>query len=558
MAYITKCIFELVGTFILLLIGDGVVACSSLNRSKGQNGGWIVITIGWGLAVMCGVFVAGPYSGAHLNPAVTLGFALAGSFPWAEVPGYVISQVAGGFLGALTVYLFYKDHFDLTDDADVKLSIFCTMPAVSNRSRNFFCEAVASFLLVFIILALTTKENVPAIGMGDLGAFPVSMLIMAIGMSLGGTTGYAINPARDFGPRCVHALMPIKGKRDSGWSYSWIPVAAPFAGAAIAAGLFLLMYSPQTDPAPVPEAVTPVENVWAVTDIAVLDHKEITDLAGETGTQTLMGTPMKVEAAKDDWLKVETPEGYHAWVKDLAVVQMDDAQFDSWRGSPKLIITANYTLLREAASKTSAQLRDAVAGCLIGYRGVEEDYYEGYLPDGTTVFVPKSDAMDFGQWLDLRDPSQENIVATAEQLSGIPYVWGGTSVKGMDCSGFTKMVFFLNGLILRRNASQQQVDGETLATDGDWSPLQPGDLVFFGRKATSEKPAKASHVGIYLGNSHFIHASSFIRVSSLDPEDDDYYPNAVNFIGAGRVLGNEDCDRGIVSIKKHEWYFKQN
>jgi glycerol uptake facilitator protein len=227
---------------VLILLGDGVCAGNSLNKTKGQGGGWIVITIAWGFAVMCGVFIAGPYSGAHLNPAVTLGLAIAGKFAWSEVLGYVVAQMLGGFCGALLVWLYYKDHYDATPDGDTKLGTFCTMPAIPNRARNFFCEFVGTWLLVFVILMFATKENTPAVGMGSLGAFPVTALIMAIGMSLGGTTGYAINPARDFGPRCVHALVPMKGKRDSGWGYSWIPVLAPLCGAAFAALTFILLF----------------------------------------------------------------------------------------------------------------------------------------------------------------------------------------------------------------------------------------------------------------------------------------------------------------------------
>lgn len=242
MELITKCLFELVGTFVLILLGDGVVACTTLNKSKGLGGGWVVITLGWGLAVMCGVFISGPYSGAHLNPAVTLGLAAAGKFAWAEVLPYIAAQMIGGFLGALAVYLFYKDHFDATEDANTKLGVFCTMPAVTNYARNFFCEALASWLLVFVILVFSTAENTPVVGMGSLGAFPVTCLIMAIGMSLGGATGYAINPARDLAPRIAHAVLPISGKRDSGWAYSWVPVAGPLAGGALAALCFVLMY----------------------------------------------------------------------------------------------------------------------------------------------------------------------------------------------------------------------------------------------------------------------------------------------------------------------------
>ena len=236
-----KCVFEWLGTMVLILLGDGVCAGNSLNKTKGQGGGWIVITLAWGFAVMCGVFIAGPYSGAHLNPAVTLGLAIAGKFAWSEVLGYIVAQMLGGFCGAVLVWLYYKDHYDATPDGDTKLGTFCTMPAIPNRARNFFCEFVGTWLLVFVILMFATKENTPAVGMGSLGAFPVTALIMAIGMSLGGTTGYAINPARDFGPRCAHALLPMKDKRDSGWSYSWIPVLAPLCGAAFAALTFLLV-----------------------------------------------------------------------------------------------------------------------------------------------------------------------------------------------------------------------------------------------------------------------------------------------------------------------------
>lgn len=237
-----KCLFEFIGTAILILFGDGVVASNCLKKSKGENGGWVVITIAWGLAVMLGVFIAGPYSGAHLNPAVTLGLAAAGTFSWSLVVPYIVSQMLGGFVGAVLVYAFYKDHFDATDDPATKLGVFCTMPAIANPPRNLFCEFVGTFLLVFVILAIGNEANTPEIGMGSLGALPVTMLIMAIGMSLGGTTGYAINPARDLPPRLAHALLPIRGKGPSGWSYSWVPVLGPLLGALAAALLYNCVY----------------------------------------------------------------------------------------------------------------------------------------------------------------------------------------------------------------------------------------------------------------------------------------------------------------------------
>lgn len=242
MTLLTKCIFEFLGTLVLILLGDGVCCATSLNKSKAQGAGWAVITLGWGLAVMCGVFIAGPYSGAHLNPAVTLGFAIAGQFDWCAVLPYIAAQMLGGFAGAVLVYMFYKDHFDATDDQATKLGVFCTAPAIMNKGRNFFCETVASWLLVFVILALGTKENLPEVGMGELGAFPVTMLIVAIGMSLGATTGYAINPARDLAPRIAHAVLPIKNKGGNGWDYSWVPVAGPILGGLLAAFTYMLLY----------------------------------------------------------------------------------------------------------------------------------------------------------------------------------------------------------------------------------------------------------------------------------------------------------------------------
>ena len=241
--FLTQCLFEFICTLVLILMGDGVVANHSLKGTKGNNAGLIVITIAWGLAVMTGVLIAGPYSGAHLSPAVTLGFAIAGTFPWAHVAGYVVAQMLGAFCGATLVYIYYKDHFDITDDPATKLGIFCTIPAIENKGRNFFCELVATMLLIFVILAIGNTENTPEVGMGGLASFPTAMLIVAVGMSLGGTTGYALNPARDLGPRIAHALLPIKGKGSSGWGYSWVPILGPLTGAALAALAYVAVYN---------------------------------------------------------------------------------------------------------------------------------------------------------------------------------------------------------------------------------------------------------------------------------------------------------------------------
>lgn len=237
----TNYILEFVGTLVLILLGDGVCAATSLNKSKAKGAGWTVVAFGWGFAVMCGVFIAAP-SGAHLNPAVSLAAAIHGTLPWVDLPGYVIAQLLGGFAGAVLVYLFYKDHYDATEDADTKLGTFCTAPAIRNPWRNFFCEFVATWLLVFVILAFGEGFNIPGVGEGALGALPVTFLIVAIGMSLGGATGYAINPARDLAPRVAHAILPIKGKGGSDWGYSWIPVLGPICGAAFAALCDKLIY----------------------------------------------------------------------------------------------------------------------------------------------------------------------------------------------------------------------------------------------------------------------------------------------------------------------------
>lgn len=234
-----NCVLEFLGTLILVLMGDGVCAATTLKGCKAKGAGWVVIALGWGLAVMCGVFVAHD-SGAHLNPAVSLGLAVAGKFAWNAVIPYVVAQMLGGFCGACLVWLFYKDHFDATaDEPAAVLGCFCTAPAIRNKWNNLFSEVVATFVLVFLILCIGTYfPGTP----GAVSAWPVTMVIVAIGMSLGATTGYAMNAARDLAPRIAHAVLPVKGKTGSDWEYSWIPVAGPLAGAALAALLFVIVF----------------------------------------------------------------------------------------------------------------------------------------------------------------------------------------------------------------------------------------------------------------------------------------------------------------------------
>ncbi len=235
---------ELVGTMFLILLGTGVVANVVLKGTKGNNGGWMVITTGWALSVFTGVVIAAPYSGAHLNPAVTLGLAMAGKFAWDQVGLFILAQLLGAILGALLVWILYKPHFDATEDPQSQLAVFGTGPAIRHPLSNLFSELLGTFVLIFVIFYVTGpemgEEKTP-IGMGSLGALPVAFLVWSIGLSLGGTTGYAINPARDLGPRIIHTLMPMKNKCHSDWSYAWIPIIGPLLGAVLAAVLYLLL-----------------------------------------------------------------------------------------------------------------------------------------------------------------------------------------------------------------------------------------------------------------------------------------------------------------------------
>jgi glycerol uptake facilitator protein len=236
---------ELLGTMLMMLLGNGVVANVLLKDTKGNNSGWMVITTAWGLAVFVGVVIAGPYSGAHLNPAVTVALAIAGKFAWASVPAYILAQFIGAFLGSSLVWVMYYDHFNKREnEPGAILAVFCTGPAVRNYISNIASEIIGAFVLLFTIFYITGAEITPAktpVGLGSVGALPVALLVWVIGLALGGTTGYAINPARDLGPRIVHMLLPIKGKGSSDWAYSWIPVIGPLIGAGLAASLYLLL-----------------------------------------------------------------------------------------------------------------------------------------------------------------------------------------------------------------------------------------------------------------------------------------------------------------------------
>ena len=254
-------IAEFLGTLILVLIGNGVCANASLTKTKGSNdANWVQISVGWALAVYVGVICSNEASGAHLNPAVSIGLAAAGEFAWGGVLPYVTAQMLGAFVGAILVYLFYIQHFAVTEDGDAKLGSFSTGPAIRGLGHNLFSEAVGTFVLVFAVLmsaGATLEMNAPTsdaevevvsgnsvdehkIGLGAVGALPVALIVFAIGIGLGGTSGYAINPARDLGPRIAHSVLPIPAKRDSDWEYAWVPVIGPILGGIVAAVVYLV------------------------------------------------------------------------------------------------------------------------------------------------------------------------------------------------------------------------------------------------------------------------------------------------------------------------------
>jgi glycerol uptake facilitator protein len=235
----TPFIAELTGTALLLILGDGVVANVILHKTKGNNGGLIAITSGWAIAVFVAVYATASSSGAHLNPAVTIALASIGKFDWALVPSYLLAQMLGAMIGAFFVWLTYRQHFNATEDAATKLGVFCTSPSISKPADNILSEIIGTFVFVLSILFITKSQT----SLGSLDALPVALLVLGIGLSLGGPTGYAINPARDLGPRIMHALLPMKNKGGSDWAYSWIPVAGPIIGGVLAAFLYKTIYS---------------------------------------------------------------------------------------------------------------------------------------------------------------------------------------------------------------------------------------------------------------------------------------------------------------------------
>lgn len=295
--------------------------------------------------------------------------------------------------------------------------------------------------------------------------------------------------------------------------------------------------------------------VYAVTAHSVANLRYEADYSSEMATQVLMGTPLKVLEKKSYWYRVVTPEGYIAWVTVGSVKTMNEEEFTAWRDSYRVIVDTHYTLFRDKPSKNGAIISDGVWGDIVQspVNKVVNGYQQVMLPNGKTAYVPASDVKPFQKWLDSRNPTTDNIINTGKQFLGFPYLWAGTSIKGLDCSGFVKTSHFLNGIILRRDASQQAKIGEEVDITNGIENLVKGDILFFGRKATAERPARVTHVGMYLGEGMFIHSATFVKMNSLVPGTDNYYDGTM--VCARRINGMEDTIYGLWSIAKHPWYF---
>ena len=309
------------------------------------------------------------------------------------------------------------------------------------------------------------------------------------------------------------------------------------------------------------------ENGLALASLSVINMREDPNYAAELGTQALMGTPVKVHAHDNDyWVNIETPDGYKAWVNEMAIVPIDQARMDQWKASKRVVVTNFYTFFLDGPRPDANHVSDGVWGDIAEYIGTVGKYTEVELPDGKRAFVPSADVMELRSWVDSRqavipadapqgevEKARALILETARQFVGVPYLWAGTSIKGVDCSGFAKTVYFLNGYMLLRNASQQYKTGDPVDVSEGLGNLQPADLVFFGREATADKPERITHVAIYLGDGKIIHSSQVVRINSLVEGEPDYYSRKP--IRACRILGNQDCGKGVVSIAQSGVYF---
>lgn len=292
---------------------------------------------------------------------------------------------------------------------------------------------------------------------------------------------------------------------------------------------------------------------YGIVNQSVINLKTTASFASEMATQALMGTPVRVLETVHGWSNLTTPDGYKAWATEESIVKMSQEEYYAWIAAPKVIVITYFTVLRSQPSENAGVVSDLVLGDIVRNLGRVGNYFKVLLPDGRIAYLRKACATPFEQWVAGRRPTAKNIISVAKHFIGFPYLWGGTSIKGMDCSGFTKTCFFLCGVILRRDASQQAQTGENIDVSKDFKNLQPADLLFFG--SIKEGKEHVTHVAIYLGNGQFIHSSGTVRISSF--ESGSKYFDAYNtnrLLRAQRILSRIDQDSGIISIKKHPFY----
>ena len=298
--------------------------------------------------------------------------------------------------------------------------------------------------------------------------------------------------------------------------------------------------------------------IYGVSTQSVINFRTSGKYSAESATQAMMGTPLRILEKKNGWTRAITPEGYISWVSSGSIAYMNEEEFNKYMESPKVIVTDKYVTMTEQPSASSLMVTDAVWGNIFLDLGTVGAWQKVAIADGRTGYLPKSSVQNFNKWLDSRNPTADNIIATAKQFIGVPYMWGGTSIKAVDCSGFCKTTYFLNGIILARDASQQCYTGDDVditkyVNDSTYtvealSNLKKGDLIFFGTKATPEKKERITHVGIYIENGIFIHSATKVRINSLIPTDANYYDGSKRLVRAQRILGNQDQGKGIVSV----------
>lgn len=297
------------------------------------------------------------------------------------------------------------------------------------------------------------------------------------------------------------------------------------------------------------------DKIYAIAAHSVANLRYEANYSSEMATQVLMGTPLKVLEKKSYWYRVVTPEGYIAWVTVGSVQRVNEEELTAWRNSERVIVDTYYTIFRDKPSKDGGVICDGVWGDIaqVSPKRPVNGYQEVILPKGDIAYVPVKDIKPLDKWLDSRNPTPENIINTGKQFLGFPYLWAGTSIKGLDCSGFVKTSHFLNGIILRRDASQQAKVGEEIDITNGIENLKTGDILFFGRKATADKPARVTHVGMYIGDGLFIHSATFVKINSLVPGTDNFYDGTM--VCARRITGMQDTIFGLWSIANHPWYF---